>query len=63
MAEHDDSLEIGIAAGLDVPTALALSEQADDGPPRQPKEKNWNRVVVVVVIAGAVVIAVACLLR
>ncbi len=28
-----DDLEIGIAAGLDVPTAMVLSE--DDKPPRQ----------------------------
>ena len=24
--DHDDSLEVGLAAGLDVPTALVLSE-------------------------------------
>lgn len=32
MAEHDD-LEIGIAAGLDVPTALAL----EDDEPQRPR--------------------------
>ena len=30
-----DELEIGIAAGLDVPTALALAE--DDEPPQRPR--------------------------
>ena len=40
--------------------ASPLSE--DDEPPQRPaEEKTWNRVVVVVVIAGAV--AIACLLR
>ena len=33
MPEHDETLEIGLAAGLDVPTALAISERDDEPPP------------------------------
>lgn len=39
MAEHDESLEIGLAAGLDVPTAMVLSE-VDDRPPPEPQKKS-----------------------
>ena len=61
MSDHNESLEIGIAAGLDVPTALVLSEQTDVEQPT--KENSWNRVVVIAVIAGAVAVAVAYLMR
>jgi hypothetical protein len=39
MAKHDDSLEVGLAAGLDVPTAIVLSE--DDEPPQWPRLGRW----------------------
>ena len=61
MNNHDDSLEVGIAAGLDIPTALVLSNQADIEQP--PKGNSWGRFVVAVLIAGAVAVAVACLRR
>jgi len=35
MSDYDETLEIGIAAGLDVPTAMAIAQQ-DDEPPRRP---------------------------
>ncbi len=31
MNEHDESLEVGLAAGMDIPSAMVLSER--DGPP------------------------------
>jgi hypothetical protein len=40
MAEHDESLEVGLAAGLDVPTALAISE-ADKPRPRPGRALAW----------------------
>jgi hypothetical protein len=52
VAEHDEALEVGLAAGLDLSTALAISE-ADESPRRPAEEKTGNRVVVV---AGAVAI-------
>jgi len=61
MDEHDESLEIGIAAGLDVPTAMVISEQTNVEQPT--KEKGWSRAVVVAVIVGMVVMAVVCLMR
>ncbi len=36
MSEYDDSLEIGIAAGLDPATALAISECEEDNNPQPP---------------------------
>ena len=33
MTDHDESLEVGIAAGLDIPTAMVLSSQ-DESPTR-----------------------------
>jgi hypothetical protein len=36
MTDYDESLEIGIAAGLDIPTAMVISEHDDDDrPPRK----------------------------
>ena len=35
MAKHDDSLEVGLAAGLDIPTALVISVQEDEDSPRK----------------------------
>ena len=35
MAEHDETLEAGLVAGVDIPTALALSEQQE--PPQRPR--------------------------
>ncbi len=61
MENHDDSLEVGIAAGLDIPTALVLSDQADDEQPR--KGNSWGRFVVAALIAGVVAVTVACLRR
>jgi len=61
MSNHDESLEIGIAAGLDVPTAMVISEQTDVEQPTN--EKSWSRAVVVAVVVGMVVMAVACLIR
>ena len=50
MQEYDESLEVGIAAGLDVPTAMALSER-DDKPPR----KGCGQTAAIVLIAAATV--------
>ena len=41
MDEHDESLEVGIAAGLDVPTAMVLSER-DDRPPQGLRSGGGN---------------------
>ena len=60
MDEHDESLEIGIAAGFDIPTAMVIFEQTDVEQPTN--EKSWNRAVVVAVIIGMVVMAVVCLM-
>ena len=46
MSEHDESLEIGIAAGLDIPTAMVISEEK---PPRKP-----SGCLVVIVLVGLV---------
>ncbi len=35
MAKHDDSLEVGLAAGLDIPTALVISAREDGERPRK----------------------------
>ena len=61
MAEHDESLEVGIAAGLDIPTALVLSGQADPEHPRYPTAKAaGDRAVLVAVIIGVVATAIVC---
>ncbi len=61
MDNHDDSLGVGITAGLDIPTALVLSDQADAEQP--PKGNSWGQLVAVALIAGAVAVAVVCLRR
>ena len=63
MSQYDESLELGIAAGLNVPTAMVISERSDDQPPKEPRGRGCGQAVLVAVIAGAVVIAIACLLR
>jgi hypothetical protein len=52
-----DDLEIGIAAGLDVPTALAISE-ADKPRPRSGRALAW-----LVLFASLVVVALWWLSR
>lgn len=56
MSEHDESLEMGIAAGLDVPTAMVISQRPDERP------SGYSRVVLAVVIVGALALVVAYLL-
>jgi hypothetical protein len=34
MTDHDESLEISIDGGLDIPTAMVISEHDDNGGPR-----------------------------
>jgi len=34
MTKRDESLEIGMAAGLDIPTAMVISERNDDEEPQ-----------------------------
>ncbi len=41
MAEHDESLEVGLAAGLDAPTALALSEDDEQRRPQSGRAFAW----------------------
>lgn len=50
MTEHDEALELGIAAGLDVPTAMVVSRQAGDRPPEKPSGKGYNWAVFVVIL-------------
>ncbi|HEY4761588.1 MAG TPA: hypothetical protein VIH42_13485 [Thermoguttaceae bacterium] len=47
MTDHDESLEIGIASGLDVPTAMVISEQGDKPP--KPTGKGCYRMVAVLI--------------
>jgi hypothetical protein len=42
---HDESLEVGIAAGLDVPTAMVISERDDEPAKQPPSAKNPKTVV------------------
>ena len=44
MTEYDETLEIGLAAGLDVPTAMVISEE-----PREPKNKSKASYAVAVI--------------
>lgn len=56
MADHDESLEVGIAAGLDVPTAMVLSEQ-DEKPRRSPgcgSVAVWLVVIALVIFLYAI---------
>lgn len=52
MTHHDESLELGIAAGLDFPTALVISEQPDDRPPSEPHGDGYGWPVVLVLVIG-----------
>jgi hypothetical protein len=64
MAKHDESLEIGLAAGLDIPTAMVISERNDDDePPRRPTGRGCNRIVAIAVLAGIVMMVLCYLLR
>ncbi len=55
MAEYDETLEIGIAAGLDVPTAMVVA-QRDEKPPRQPSGCLGGLLLVVFPLVGMVFI-------
>jgi hypothetical protein len=60
----DDDLEIGIAAGLDVPTAIVLSEQGEDPPPPEKPRGCLAVIVLAVLLAGVVAMFLtACNLR
>lgn len=48
MTENDESLEIGMTCGLDIPSAMVISEM-EDKPPREPKNKSKARYAVAVV--------------
>jgi hypothetical protein len=64
MTKYDESLEIGIASGLDIPTAMVISERNDNEEPRRkPSGKGCNRIVAIAVIAGIVVMVLCYLLR
>ena len=54
MADHDESLEVGIAAGLDVPTAMVLSEQ-DEKPPRRSSGSGCSPFLIWLAIAALVI--------
>jgi fumarate reductase subunit C len=47
MEKHNELLEIGIAAGLDVPTAMVISEE---GRPLKPKKKTKAGYAVAVIV-------------
>jgi hypothetical protein len=62
----DETLEVGIAAGLDIPTAIVLADENDDEPrPRKPPQPQkvggigsyggWAVLTIVVAIVVAVV--------
>ena len=53
MSEHDESLEIGLAAGLDIPTAMVISE-CEDEQPRKPKGCFMVVAAIVAVLAALV---------
>jgi hypothetical protein len=40
LSDYDDSLEVGVAAGLDPATALAISERNNDDEPQPPFQKG-----------------------
>ena len=52
MTEHDESLEVGIASGLDVPTAMVISERAEDRPPEERSGQGYNWVVFAAIVLG-----------
>jgi hypothetical protein len=64
MTKRDESLEIGMAAGLDIPTAMVISERNDDEePPRRPTGKGCGGIAAIAVIAGIAVVVLFYLLR
>jgi hypothetical protein len=60
MTEHDDSLEVGVAAGMDIPTAMVMS--AHDKLPRQTRGIGCSPFLVLAVIAGLVGMVIVRLL-
>jgi len=58
MADHDESLEVGIAAGLDVPTAMVLSER-DEKPPKRPSGSGCSLLMVWLVLMALVIFVYA----
>ncbi len=54
MTDHDESLELGMAAGLDVPTSIVISERADDRPPDERSGQGYNWVVFIAVVLGLI---------
>jgi hypothetical protein len=51
MTEHDESLEVGIAAGLDVPSAMVLSERRNE-PPRRNRNSGCCLILILAVLMG-----------
>jgi len=49
MTEYDESLEVGIASGLDIPTAMVVSE-VENKPPGEPAQKPKAGAIVVIVV-------------
>ncbi len=62
MTEHDESLEVGIASGLDVPTAMVISERAEDRPPEERSGQGYNWVVFAAIVLGLAAM-ILCRLR
>jgi hypothetical protein len=48
MTDHDESLEIGIAAGLDIPSAMIISEQEKE--PHKPTGKGCSPTVLAILV-------------
>ena len=48
MTEYNELLEIGLAVGLDVPSAMVLSEE--ERPPREPKKKSKSGYAVAIIV-------------
>ena len=64
MSDYDDSLEIGIAAGLDVPTAMVISERNDDlEPPERPTGGCGCQGIAIAAVLGLTAIILGFLLR
>jgi len=57
MGDHDESLEIGIAAGLDIPTAMVISHQDDDdGCPKRSSKKPAGCLSIAIIAAIVAVV-------
>jgi hypothetical protein len=50
MTGHEESMEIGIAAGLDIPTAMVISERGE----KLPTGKVCNRTMTIAIMAGLI---------